>query len=49
MSATSQEGWQEQHDGQPLRLLITRRVADAIWTIPYDIVVKRAPRPPSVY
>jgi len=47
MSATSQQAWQEQHDGQPLRLLITCRVADATWTIPYDVDVEQAG--PGVY
>lgn len=47
MSATTQQAWQEQHDGRPIRLLITCRFADATWAIPYDVEVESAG--PSVY
>ncbi len=42
MGTTTQQAWQDQHDDQPLRLLITCRLGHATWTTPYDIDVEPA-------
>ena len=43
-ASMTQQQWLRRTDGQPLRLLISCRLADYVWELAYDVPVNVEPR-----